>query len=142
MTLNNSAQLYSTSLVNNLPAVSILAEEIQAFGQRSNWSDSLIMQINLVLEELIVNSINYGYADNRTGTIHIDIASYPQEIIINIKDDADAFNPFNSATPDTSLNVDDRSIGGLGLFFVKNYIDNYYYDYSANQNHVTLKKIL
>ncbi len=131
---------FTKQLENNLEALPLLVEEIELFAQKAEWPNTVAMQINLVIEELFVNTINYGYSNSRIGTITIFIQSDSKKIIIEIRDDGDAFNPLNNKLPDTSLEIEDRPIGGLGIFLVKTYMDTFEYSYIDGQNVVSLSK--
>ncbi len=129
-------------ITNDLEELPLIAEAIELFAEQADWSAAIVMQLNLVIEELIVNTINYGYTNGRTGQIQIFINSNSQEIILNITDDGDAYNPLENALPDTTLEIEDRPIGGLGIFLVKNYMDTFKYEYIEGKNCLSLSKQL
>ena len=129
-------------LPNEIDALSSLAENVELFGEEVSWDCAVVMQVNLVLEELIVKVIEYGYPDCRTGAIDVLIETNTKEIIIHITDDGDAFDPFQSESPDLTLELEDRPIGGLGIYLVKSYMHAYDYSYAKNHNVVTLTKKL
>jgi len=132
----------SWHLPNSIDALLPLAEDVEVFGQQAGWDDAVLMQVNLVLEELIVNAIDNGYPDGRDGSIDVRIESSTKEICIHISDDGDAFDPFGVATPDLSLAIEDRPIGGLGIHLVRSYMDNCAYHYVDGHNQVILIKHL
>jgi len=132
----------SQHLPNTLDALPLLAEAVEIFGDEAGWGDVVVMQINLVLEELIVNVIDYGYPDGRNGCIDVLIETSAEEIRIRITDDGNAFDPFAAATPDLSLDITERPIGGLGIHLVRSYVDTYTYQYVNNHNKVVLTKCL
>lgn len=132
----------SQHLPNTLEALPVLAEAVEIFGDEAGWGDAVVMQINLVLEELIVNVINYGYPDGRNGGIDVLVETDAEEINIRITDDGNAFDPFAVAAPDLSLDIIDRPIGGLGIHLVRNYMDAYSYHYRDKHNDVVLSKRL
>ncbi|MDD5277600.1 MAG: ATP-binding protein [Methylovulum sp.] len=131
---------FSQRLPNTLEALPLLAEAIEAFGQQASWQEATVMQINLVLEELVVNTIDNGYTDGRKGDIDVEINAGQQAITLRITDDADAFDPFSIATPDLTQAIEDRAIGGLGIHLVRSYMDDYRYAYVNQHNQVTLTK--
>lgn len=133
---------FSKIITNNLEELLVLAEDVELFAEQTKWSPAVTMQINLVIEELIVNTINYGYSDARVGSIQITIKSTTQRIVLEIKDDGDAYNPLQNDMPDTTLEIEDRPIGGLGIFLVKNYMDTFDYAYSEGHNCMNLSKQL
>ena len=133
---------FSKIITNDLQELPLLTEQIELLGDQANWPPAVVMQINLVIEELIVNTINYGYSNGRVGTIEVNIETNSQTINIEIKDDGDAFNPLENNAPDITLEIENRPIGGLGIFIVKNYMDTFDYYYANNQNCTSLSKQL
>lgn len=132
----------SQHLPNTLDALSTLAETVEIFGEEAGWDGAIVMQINLVLEELIVNVIDYGYPDGRNGCIDVLIETNAEEIRLRITDDGDAFDPFTVTAPDLSLDIIDRPLGGLGVHLVRCYMDSYIYQHIDHHNTVTLTKYL
>jgi serine/threonine-protein kinase RsbW len=131
------------TLTADLAELGPLAESVDSLAADLGWDDAIAMQINLVLEELIANAINYGYPDGRTGHIAVWLDADPREIRLRIEDDGDAFDPFAVvAPPDLSQDIEARPIGGLGLHFVRTYMDSCAYRYADGRNRVTLTKRL
>jgi serine/threonine-protein kinase RsbW len=130
------------ALKADLAELGPLAESIDALAADLGWGDAVAMQINLVLEELIANAINYGYPDGRAGCIAIWLDADPREIRLRIEDDGDAFDPFAVAAPNLSQDIEARPIGGLGIHFVRTYMDSCAYEYADGRNRVTLIKRL
>ena len=59
-----------------------------------------------------------------------------------IIDDGIAFNPFDAPAPDTTLALEDREIGGLGVHIVRTMMDEVFYERDGNKNVVTVSKQL
>ena len=129
-------------LPNTIDSISSLAEDVEVFGEEVGWDMAIVMQVNLVLEELIVNVIDYGFPDGRSGIIDVLIQANNKEINIHITDNGDAFDPFQNESPDVSLDIEDRPIGGLGIYLVRSYMHDYDYSYAQNHNIVKLSKKL
>ncbi len=90
-------------------------------------------------EEMIVNVINYAYPESR-GDLDIQFNSDEKKIEICIKDWGQKFNPLEKADPDTTLDIEEREAGGLGIFLVKKLSDETIYDYRDNSNVFTIIK--
>ena len=58
------------------------------------------------------------------------------------KDTGIPFNPLAKADPDITLSAKDRSIGGLGIFLTKKYMDSIDYKYENGENILTMKKMI
>jgi serine/threonine-protein kinase RsbW len=128
----------------NLPtlpeSLGVLAESLHGYAEAHDWPAGLTLHVDLVLEELVCNTISYGYADGRPGQVTVGIWQEGDTLHIRIDDDGDAFNPFDHAEPDTALDIDSRAIGGLGIHFVRKLMDSYAYQRIGQLNRISLVK--
>lgn len=94
-----------------------------------------IYQINLALEEILVNISKYAYPGNE-GIIDIsfEISDNPKQLKVVIKDKGKDFNPLEKEDPDLDESVEKRKIGGLGIYIVKNMVDDIKYQRLNNEN--------
>lgn len=118
--------------------ISFIEYELEKF----EFNTKIIMQFNLIIEELFVNIANYAYKDKEDGKckIMIDYNKEKQKVILSLEDNGIKFNPLEKEDPDTSLSVEDREIGGLGILLVKKNMDNIEYKYEDNKNILILSK--
>ena len=125
--------------VDELPnVISFIESELEKF----EFSFKIITQFNLVVEELFVNVASYAYKDKENGKckITIDYDKDKQEVKLSMEDNGIKFNPLEKEDPDTTLSVEDRPIGGLGILLVKKNMDNIEYKYEDNKNILILSK--
>lgn len=124
--------------VEELPnVIGFVEEELKKY----EFSSKVIMKLNLVIEEIFVNIASYAYKDsNGKCKIMIDYDKDKQEVKLSIEDNGIKFNPLEHQDPNTSSSIDDRTIGGLGIFLVKNNVDNIIYKYEDNKNILILSK--
>lgn len=99
-----------------------------------------LYSIHLVCEELVVNVASYAYGDSDDGYLDIDIAKNDGVLTVTFRDGGIAFNPLETAPPDTSLPLEERSIGGLGIFLTVQMMDEVTYNRVGNENVLTIKK--
>ncbi len=98
-------------------------------------------QIDVAVEEIFVNIANYAYTPNIGGAdISVDIVGEKKTIIITFKDSGVPYNPLLKPDPDVTLSVEDRQVGGLGIFMVKKSMDDMSYEYKDGKNILTIKK--
>lgn len=102
-----------------------------------------IYQVNLALEEILVNIAKYAYPDDK-GIIDIsyEIGDDNKQLIVVIKDKGIEFNPLEKEDPDIEASVENRKIGGLGIYIVKNIMDDIKYQRSNNENVLEIIKKL
>jgi len=103
------------------------------------FEKSSIMQIELALEEVIVNIINYAYPE-KTGKIALSCQKNDDTLIMQIVDSGVQFDMMAASDPDLDVSLEDRKIGGLGVFFVKQLMDTVVYERCGDKNILTLKK--
>lgn len=98
--------------------------------------------MRLVLEELMVNTVEYGYPDGRPGQIRIRLQPGPDAVVVELTDDGIAFDPLQPAAPDLTGDLADRDqIGGLGIHLARTMTSEMRYTRSADGNHLRLRFI-
>ena len=117
-------------------------EQIKPFSCQSQT----LFQIDLAVEEIFVNISHYAYSPDK-GTVQIDCsvektADAPAKLTVSFTDRGKAFNPLAKPDPDITLSVEEREIGGLGIFLTKKYMDSVLYEHKDNQNILTFTKII
>jgi serine/threonine-protein kinase RsbW len=131
--------ILTLEFANNFGEFGRAADDLRAFLMGCDVDESVISHIELSVEELVSNTISYGYGDGRTGRIEISV-KVDDPISIVLADDGDIFDPFTLATPDLDATLDARAVGGLGVFFVTQFMDAYEYTTASARNLVRLEK--
>ncbi len=105
-------------------------------------SEKIDYQLRLVSEEALINIIKYAY-DKGCGELKIDCETINNDtIFIEISDTGTAFDPLQKEDPDITLPVEERRVGGLGIFIIKNIMDTVDYKRKDGKNILTLTKKL
>jgi sigma-B regulation protein RsbU (phosphoserine phosphatase) len=126
---------------NDLDELGRLAAIVDEFIEQQGLPERISFNFNLCLDELITNIVSYGYDDDQRHEIHVGLALEDGALVCRIVDDAREYDPFVEAPePDLDAGVDDRPIGGLGVFLVKEFMDRTEYRRDGNRNVVTLWK--
>ncbi|MFH5187457.1 ATP-binding protein [Paenibacillus sp. TAB 01] len=104
--------------------------------------EKMLFQLNLICDELITNTILYGYEPGEEGRhlIELQVSSSPDCLEVWVKDGGIPFNPLERGEPDLDLNVEERPVGGLGIHFVRQVMDELYYERSEGKNVIRLIK--
>ncbi len=126
--------------VDNLNQVlAFVDERLEAHG----CSMKVQMQIDVAVEEIFVNIAHYAYAPN-TGpaTLQIETEENPLAVSITFIDSGAPFDPLAKPDPDVTLSVEERQIGGLGIYMVKKSMDSVTYRRQDGKNMLTIKKSL
>ncbi len=113
---------------------------VEELGEREAWPESLTFKVNLVLEELGLNILNYGgKGTERRPEIEIVLTSEDHALTIEVVDDGNPFDPLeDSLDPDVAAAMEDRPIGGLGIHLVRSLMDDLHYQRDAGKNRLTL----
>jgi anti-sigma regulatory factor (Ser/Thr protein kinase) len=93
---------------------------------------------SVVVEELVLNIVDYSHSEY----LDIEILRDEKSITLRIHDAGMPFNPLEREMPDLTLPMEDRPIGGLGIFMVIKFMDSITYDYTGGENILTLIKNL
>ena len=101
------------------------------------------LQLQIAVEELFVNIASYAYAPDRgEALIGCRVEQDPPSITIQFRDWGKPFDPLAKKDADITLSAEERGIGGLGIYMVKNSMDDVRYQYENGQNVLTIHKNL
>lgn len=103
---------------------------------------SVRRSLHVVLDELLSNTIVYGFAGREGGEVTVEAVLRTDRVCITLTDDGRPFDPFGMAAPDTAVPVEQRRIGGLGIHLVRHMMDEVSYHRLADRNVVVLTKRL
>jgi anti-sigma regulatory factor (Ser/Thr protein kinase) len=101
-----------------------------------------VNDLNVALDEALNNIIAYGYGPGERSDIIVRLTSAAGEIVVEIEDAGRPFNPLEAPAPDLSGSLRERNVGGLGIPFIKNLVDEVTYDRIAGYNRLRLRKRL
>jgi len=122
--------------LNDLRGVSIATTE---FLESNGASPEAIFAANLAIEEMVSNTIKYGYSDSLRHHIEIDLLLDDNALEIEIRDDGHHFDPCAYPPPSPTRRVTNAK---LGIHFVRNMLDGFNYVRREGQNIVKLTKRL
>lgn len=130
--------LHMDSRVEELRRIDAAVEE---FARAENWPADVAYQIKLAIEEVTVNVIHHAHDDGAGHRAGIDIVSDADSVTVEIVDDGKPFDPLTEApVPDITASIEDRPIGGLGVYLVKTMMDETRYRREDGRNRLTLVK--
>lgn len=133
---------FSLRLENRLVELDRLAAAVEAFGEAEQLSPKLTYQIGLVLDELLTNTIVYGYPEEGGQEITVAMKREGGLLRFEITDAAAPFDPLSARPPDLCSPAGERRIGGLGIHLVRSLMDRVAYERVGNGNSLILEKDL
>ena len=98
--------------------------------------------MRLVIEEITTNIIKYSYAHTRPGPIQIACACQDDQLCVIIRDRGAPFDPHDAPPPDLTSDLETRTVGGLGVFLVRELADDliYRHDSASGWNELVIMK--
>ena len=119
-----------------------VAEEFERFSSAHELPDQVRRSIQVVLDELLSNTVRCGKLGERGMTIEVRFRLDTETLRVEILDDGAPFNPLERESPDTTLPLEKRPVGGLGVMLVRHLVDEITYDCEGGRNRVLLGKRL
>lgn len=133
------------SIKTRLEDLNQVEEAIEGFAESMEWSMKFTNQVQLVLEELIVNVINYGHDSPSSADheVHIYMNANQEQLVLEIEDDGRPFDPLHDGPDvDTKSGIDQRKIGGLGIHLVRKLTHKISYKREDGMNKLTIVKLV
>jgi sigma-B regulation protein RsbU (phosphoserine phosphatase) len=123
-------------LHNDIQQIPQLASFVEAVAEIAQLDVALTMSLNLALEEAVSNVIMYAYPPGSDGLVDVEAVVRKDELEFIISDNGVAFDPTAAPEADVTLDVDERPIGGLGIFLVRNIMDRVTYTRSDDGKNI------
>lgn len=130
----------SFSLKNHASELNTLCSHLEGFCSNMGLDKKYMFEVNLALDELFTNIISYGFDDQSDHLVRIDITCLDDTLYIRIEDDGKPFNPMKAEAPDVKCILEDRDVGGLGIFLIKKVMDRIDYKRERGKNILLLRK--
>ena len=122
--------------------VTTVTEFVDAFLEEHDCNMKAQIQIDVAIDEIFSNIVNYAYEGVGEATIDLGFDEDTRIVSITFSDSGIPYNPLEKDDPDITLSIKDREIGGLGIFMVKKTMDSMDYEYSNGQNNLKITKVI
>lgn len=132
----------SLKIDNAIAELEKVAAFVDRFGADQQVSPSTLNDLNVCLDEILNNTISYGYDDPGRHEIVITLHVVDDWLTVEIQDDGRAFDPTVAAAAVPKELLQSRKVGGLGIHFVRALMDEMEYRRNGGLNMLTLKKKL
>lgn len=114
-----------------------MVDYVSEAARAAGLEELKLMNLQLAVEEIAVNVCNYAYP-TPPGEVVIRHTTRDGRLLVEIIDRGIPFDPLSLPAPDTSLDIEKRRIGGLGIFFVRRVMNEVRYERKGDRNHLTL----
>ncbi len=136
--MNESKEIKLSATIEN---VSVVTDFVDSELEERNCPKTARCQIDIAIDEIFSNIANYAYNPKQGDAIvRVEVTDDPLEVIITFTDKGKPYNPLLKEDPDVSLSAEDREIGGLGVFIVKESMDEIDYHYEDGKNVLKIRK--
>jgi serine/threonine-protein kinase RsbW len=132
----------SIILANDISEIARLNEFVEEIGNEFSLSPEVVFNLTLVLEEAVVNIINYAYPKEDHELIYLSAKLHNDSIMLVLTDTGKEFDPTMAPEADITLSADERPIGGLGIFLIRQIMNEGKYERIEGKNVLTLEKKL
>lgn len=132
----------SIILANDISEINKLSQFIDEIGEEFSLTPDIIFNLNLVLEEAVANVINYAYPKEEHQSIFLSAKLQDGSIVFVLTDTGKEFDPTMAPEADITLSAEDRPIGGLGIFLIRQIMNQVKYERIEGKNVLTLEKKL
>lgn len=114
-------------------------EFVDGLLEEKNCTMRAQLELDIAVEELFVNIASYAYRP-KEGPVTIQVSFEENIVSIVFIDGGKPYNPWEKEDPDITLSVEERQIGGLGIYLVKNTMNQVDYRYEDEKNILTIRK--
>ena len=132
----------SIILANEISEIGRLADFIEDIGNEFSLAPDVRFNLNLVLEEAVANIINYAYPKDEHESIYLSARMHVDSIVLVLTDTGKEFDPTMAPEVDVTLSAEERQIGGLGIFLIRQIMNEVRYERIDGKNVLTLEKKL
>lgn len=127
-------------LINDMAEVSRLESFLEELAEALDLNSEIIMNINLALEEAIANIIMYAYPSEEVREIRLKVTSSRQQLIFLLTDSGISFDPTQVEEANLTLPIEERPVGGLGIFLIRRIMNEVSYARIGETNQLVMKK--
>lgn len=126
---------YQFDDISKIAEIPVILENL---SNELKLSSELIFNINLAIEEAMVNVFRYAYPDNAKKEVSMQIKLHENQLYFILTDSGVEFDPTKEGDVDITLPAEERNIGGLGIFLIKNIMNNVSYQRIDDRNILTM----
>jgi len=130
----------SITLQNDIHQISQLNEFVKGYLTQVGLENSAIRKLQLAIEEVVANVMDYAYPIGTCGDIKVDMFANERRVKVVVSDEGVVFDPTVVPAVDTSMAAEERPVGGLGILLTRELVDSVNYERVDGRNILTLRK--
>jgi serine/threonine-protein kinase RsbW len=134
------ARVYSLQVAAELTQLATIRRFVKEKASELHAKADAITDLLIAVDEIVTNTIVHGYR-GQTGMIEVEVSKNDQALTICVRDDAPPFDPTHVPTPDLTIPLEERPLGGLGIHLTRELTDEFSYRrLPSGGNEITLTK--
>lgn len=133
-------EILTLKIRNDVSEIASLRDKVGNFCKNGNMSAKTVNNVKLAIDEILTNVISYAFKDCAAHEITVRAGLDSSFLHIEIEDDGWQFNPLNLPEPDIESPLEERQIGGLGVYLVRRIMDGVEYRRENEKNILIMKK--
>jgi len=128
------------TLHNDIREIPQLSAFVESVSEEASLVMGVTMSLNLALEEAVTNVMMYAYPEGTVGLVIVEASLEEDTLVFVLRDKGKPFDPTAAPEADITLGVEERPIGGLGIFLVRQIMDSVRYVREGDENVLILTK--
>jgi serine/threonine-protein kinase RsbW len=131
--------MHPVVLPGTLEALEPLAEFVHAAAAEAGFDRRIAARLHLAVDEVATNTITHGYQERGlSGQLYLSAEIDAETLRLHLEDTGPAYDPTQRETPkDLDRPLEERGVGGLGIFLAKRNVDAFLYERRGDRNRVT-----
>jgi anti-sigma regulatory factor (Ser/Thr protein kinase) len=129
-----------TAVPSDAAQLPILTQFLQEFWSAAGLPPAETVTFELALEEIFMNVVMHGSPAGRVPRVEVSLALCDGCITLMIEDDGPSFDPLSLAAPDVTASLEERRVGGLGVYLVRQMMDAVSYRRLGGHNQLSMTK--
>jgi anti-sigma regulatory factor (Ser/Thr protein kinase) len=136
------ATAVAATVGNRAEEIGRIAQLVRGFGAAHGLAPETVHDFCVAFDELLSNIVKYGHKDDARHEISVRLELLESSLVAEISDDGEPFDPFTAPAPQLTGGINERPIGGLGIYFVRKLMDEVSYARRDGRNVVVMRKRL
>jgi anti-sigma regulatory factor (Ser/Thr protein kinase) len=129
------SNLTSLRLPAEMASLGPFTDFVRGGARAAGLAENALGKLDLILEEVVTNVFRHAYPKGEAGIAVVGYSvSSPGSLLVEVRDSGLPFNPLDAPEPDLSLDLEERPIGGLGVFLVKTLAESVAYERRDGEN--------
>lgn len=130
----------SKSFPGRYSSLAKIGDFVRKIATDAGFESFAIYSIEMAVDEACSNIIEHAYGGEGKGKIHCTCSVNDYALTVLLQDNGKSFDPSAVKNPNLSDNIEDRQAHGLGLFFIRQWMDDVYFESNGSKNTLTMVK--